>query len=63
MPFEWDNEKNRRNIAKHGIDFRVVRPVFASFEALVLRDERREYGEDRLIILCPLKPIFDSDFC
>ena len=29
--------------------------VFASSEALVLRGERREYGEDRLIILCPLK--------
>ena len=54
MLFDWDEEKNRRNIVKHGIDFRTVRPVLSSTEALVLRDGRRDYGEERLIRLCPL---------
>jgi uncharacterized DUF497 family protein len=33
--FEWDEEKNRANIDKHGLDFEDVRPVFLSKEALI----------------------------
>lgn len=54
MRFAWDEDKNRRNIAKHGISFQAVRLVFSNRAALVLKDERRDYGEDRFIILCPL---------
>lgn len=28
MQFEWDKEKERRNIAKHGIDFTTASYVF-----------------------------------
>jgi uncharacterized DUF497 family protein len=52
--FEWDEQKNAANIAKHGIDFEDVIPVFFSREALVAQDNRTDYGGDRFIILCPL---------
>lgn len=52
--FEWDEDKNRANIAKHGLDFEDVRPVFLSREALIVEDERQDYAEERFIILCPL---------
>jgi uncharacterized DUF497 family protein len=53
--FEWAEGKNRKNFEKHGIAFEDVLPVFASREALTLEDRRRDYGEARYIILCPLK--------
>ena len=52
--FEWDEQKNAANTAKHGIDFEDVIPIFYSRNALIARDNRKDYGEDRLIILCPL---------
>ena len=52
--FEWDEQKNAANIAKHGIDFEDLIPVFFSREALIAQDSRTDYGEDRFIILCPL---------
>ena len=53
--FEWDEEKNRANVAKHGVDFHDVRAAFSDSSALVLKDDRRDYGEDRFIVLCPVQ--------
>ncbi|NIF15981.1 hypothetical protein F3J43_03020 [Pantoea sp. Cy-639] len=39
MRFEWDAEKNRRNIHKHGIDFNDVPPMFQQ-PHLVHQDRR-----------------------
>ena len=46
--FEWDNEKNRENIHKHGLDFT---DAWEMFEAPMLTelDTREDYGEDRFI--------------
>ena len=55
--FEWDEDKNRKNLAKHGIAFEEVVPVFANREALTLEDRRRDYGEPRYIVLCPLEKV------
>jgi uncharacterized DUF497 family protein len=55
--FEWDEDKNRKNLAKHGIAFQDVLAVFSSREALTLEDRRREYGESRYIVLCPLEKV------
>lgn len=34
MRFEWDDAKDRRNLAKHGINFEVAKSVFSrSFRA------------------------------
>jgi hypothetical protein len=48
MHFEWDEEKRRSNIRKHGFDFRDAWKVFKS-PLLVGRDDRYDYGEERLI--------------
>ncbi|MGQ9554324.1 MAG: BrnT family toxin [Anaerolineae bacterium] len=48
MRFEWDDDKNRINISKHGFDFADARLIFA-FPMLIGLDDREEYGEDRWI--------------
>jgi uncharacterized DUF497 family protein len=47
--YEWDEEKNQRNIAKHGIDFRAAIQVFKDETALL---EKNDYvdGEQRYSI-------------
>jgi len=48
MQFEWDEQKRRTNIRKHGFDFRDAFKVFDS-PMLVAPDDRVYYGEDRCI--------------
>jgi uncharacterized DUF497 family protein len=55
--FEWDERKNRQNLEKHGIAFEDVLSVFANNEALALEDKRRDYGEPRYVVLCPLEQV------
>lgn len=46
MRFEWDEGKRAANLAKHGVDFVAVENFdFAS--ALILTDDRKEYGQER----------------
>ncbi len=48
MDFEWDPEKARRNLARHGIDFEdAKRAVLDPFRLEVI-DDRFDYGEDRI---------------
>ena len=47
MEFEWDENKNRANIAKHGIDFQQAKAVFDDPSLLTRIDDRFEYGEVR----------------
>lgn len=48
MHFEWDEQKNKTNILKHGFDFTDAWEIFEApmFTAL---DTKEEYGEDRWI--------------
>jgi uncharacterized DUF497 family protein len=46
MDFEWDEAKNRRNLAKHGISFEEAARVLA-VPRLREVDDRRTYGETR----------------
>ncbi len=46
MRFEWDEEKSRVNIRKHGFDFADAREVFSG-SMLTAMDDREDYGEDR----------------
>ena len=48
MQYEWDENKCRNNIEKHGVDFADAPEIFLS-PMLVLPDERRTYGEPRFI--------------
>jgi uncharacterized DUF497 family protein len=49
--FEWDDEKAARNLARHGVSFEAARLAFDDPFAVVREDRRRDYGEDRYILL------------
>ena len=51
--FEWDENKNRANRAKHGIPFEAVRSCFDG-PMLVGVDTRFEYGEPRWLAIALL---------
>ena len=55
--FEWDERKRRSNLRKHGIDFRRIVAAFKSERRVVFEDDRNDYGEERLIMLCPVNGI------
>ncbi|WP_298057781.1 BrnT family toxin [uncultured Campylobacter sp.] len=51
MNYEWNLIKERLNIAKHGVDFKEPKSVFADEFALVLFDEDHSNDEERFLIL------------
>ena len=44
---EWDDSKNRANIAKHGVGFEEARRVFSD-PHVIIREDRVVEGEERL---------------
>jgi uncharacterized DUF497 family protein len=50
MKFEWDEAKRQANIAKHGLDFVDLPPLFDGVTVLEV-DDRFDYGETRFITL------------
>ena len=52
--FEWDENKRQANIEKHGIDFADISPIF-SHPIVEVTDNRRDYGETRIILLGQIK--------
>ena len=48
MKCEWDSQKNRTNIAKHGFDFSDSAEVF-DLPMLVAPDIREDYDEQRFV--------------
>lgn len=51
LKFEWDENKNRTNKAKHKISFEEAKTVFYDVEALVIDDPDHSEDEERFIIL------------
>ena len=49
--FEWDDDKAVQNLAGHGVSFEAARLAFEDAFAVVREDRRRNYGEDRFILL------------
>ena len=47
MDFEWDEEKYRLNLNKHGVDFVDAILIFEN-DVLSAVDRRRDYGEVRV---------------
>ncbi len=45
--FEYDPEKNRKNIEKHGISFKSAARVFFDYDRIELYDEAHSETEDR----------------
>jgi len=46
MEFDWDENKNQYNFAKHGIAFEEALEIFKT-PMLTISDDRYEYGEIR----------------
>lgn len=54
MKFDWDKEKARRNLTKHGVSFDSVRDLDWT-KARVVEDTRFDYGERRFLLYAPLQ--------
>lgn len=51
MDFEWDEEKARANLRKHGVSFECAVKGFKDPLGVEWADEREAYGELRTILL------------
>ena len=49
MEFEWDEAKSEACLAHRGFDFAFAAGVFADPTLLVEVDDRRDYGEPRMV--------------
>lgn len=49
--FEWDENKNRINKAKHGIGFEEAATVFYDDDAIMFDDPEHSMEEERFLIL------------
>ena len=47
MHFEYDEDKNRKNIEKHHIDFRSAARVFFDYDRIEFYDDRHSEVEER----------------
>ena len=47
MHFEYDDEKNKINIEKHGISFKSAARVFFDYDRIELYDEENSINEER----------------
>ena len=49
--FDWDDNKNRINLEKHGITFEEASTVFWDDRALLFDDPEHSIDEDRFLLL------------
>ncbi|MBD2578072.1 BrnT family toxin [Oscillatoria sp. FACHB-1406] len=49
--FEWNEEKARTNLKKHGVSFTEAATVFDDPYSLIMDDPKHSFGEARFIIL------------
>ena len=47
LKFEWDEDKSRLNLKKHGIDFETAILVFNDMERIEMYDLEHSIKEDR----------------
>ncbi len=53
MEYEWDEQKNQYNQAKHNVSFCLLGGA-NWYEALIIPDLRCDYGEERLLAYLPI---------
>ncbi|MCL2171368.1 MAG: BrnT family toxin [Defluviitaleaceae bacterium] len=51
MKFEWDENKNEINKAKHSISFEIAETVFLDKHGVYLYDEIHSGEEDRFVVI------------
>ena len=54
IEFEWDDEKEQKNLMKHGIDFSTAAHVFADVCRLEKYDGEHSENEDRYKVICAI---------
>lgn len=55
--FEWDKAKAAANEAKHGVSFELAALAFKDPFAIERIDDRRQYGEERFILIGMAKDV------
>ena len=58
MEYEWDENKNKINQEKHGIDFLDAVQVFLDPNRMEMVDDRKEYGETRYLTIGEVETVF-----
>jgi uncharacterized DUF497 family protein len=54
--FDWDPEKERRNVAKHGVSFKEAKELFTSkVDFLEIYDAEHSDEEERFIAIGPIR--------
>jgi len=51
MKFEWDENKELKNIIKHNIDFERAKTVFSDVNAVYLSDDAHSRDEERFNVI------------
>ncbi|RPJ53531.1 MAG: BrnT family toxin [Acidobacteria bacterium] len=51
LTFEWDSEKARQNLSKHGVSFEEASTVFDDPLSLTVPDRRHSVQERRFVII------------
>ena len=51
LSFEWDENKAKSNLAKHGVSFQEASTVFGDPLSLTISDPAHSQAEDRFIII------------
>jgi len=51
MKFEWDENKNNKNIQKHGVSFEEAAFVFSDIDAISIIDDDHSESEERWVTL------------
>jgi len=60
MEFEWDENKNKSNLEKHGVDFNQAKEAFYDKDKIEITDNRKDYGEERKKIIGKAMDLFLS---
>jgi uncharacterized DUF497 family protein len=51
LRFEWHDAKSEANYRAHGVSFDLAKAVFKDPFAIERLDDRRDYGEERFVII------------
>ena len=51
LQFEWDDNKNELNKAKHGVSFEEASTTFYDENAIVIADPEHSQDEERFVLL------------
>jgi uncharacterized DUF497 family protein len=51
MSFEWDDDKARRNLVKHGVSFDEAATAFLDPLSITIADPTHSQGEHRYVLL------------